>query len=198
MADSNNKIDTNPGGNNAADNTCPKVDNLHWYVGYTRSCQEKRVAEALQKMGVDYFLPIQKVRRKWSDRVKIIDKMVMPHTIFIHTDPNTRVKLLETIYGLVRYMSKKGPWNPVEVPQYQMDAFRLMVANTNEEVMFETRPIRPGDPVEIVNGAFAGITGEVVRMEGVSYVCVRLEGLGAALVELPAGDLVHYKEKTAD
>ena len=46
---------------------------LCWYVGYTRSCQEKSVAKSLAALDVEYYLPIQKVRRKWSDRIKIID-----------------------------------------------------------------------------------------------------------------------------
>ena len=67
---------------------------LNWYVGFTRSCQEKKVAEAMQILGVEHYLPIQKVQRVWRDRLKVIDKMVIPRMVFVHTYEEKRIKLL--------------------------------------------------------------------------------------------------------
>ena len=32
----------------------------HWFVGYVQYCHEVKVAEKLEKLGVEYYLPMQK------------------------------------------------------------------------------------------------------------------------------------------
>ena len=39
-----------------------------WFIGRTKYCHERKAADMLRSMGVEYFLPEQTVRRKWSDR----------------------------------------------------------------------------------------------------------------------------------
>lgn len=165
---------------------------LHWFVGFTKPSHEKKVAEALEKMGVEYYLPVQKVRRRWSDRIKVLDKMVIPRMIFIRTTLQERVSYLELISGLYAFMSVKGPYTPVIVPDKQMADFKFMVDNANAEVLFETRPLAPGDPVEVMTGQLAGIRGELVRVDGAKYVAIRLGTLGAALVEVPIESVERY------
>lgn len=165
---------------------------LCWYVGYTRSCQEKSVAKSLAALDVEYYLPIQKVRRKWSDRIKIIERPVLAHTIFIRTDHETRVRLLKDIYSLVGYMTERGPWTPVVVPDSQMESFRFMVDNTNDEVVFEQNPLKPGDPIEVLVGPLAGMRGELIKTQKGNYVAIRLTSLGAAMVQVSLDTIRRY------
>ena len=165
---------------------------LNWYVGFTKSCQEKKVAEVLTAMGVEHYLPIQKVRRKWSDRIKVIDKLVIPHMIFIFTDQDTRVKLLPEINGLTGYMSKGGPWNPIVVPERQMNDFRFMVENASDDVLFEQNPLKPGDPIEVLVGPLAGMRGELIKTEKGEYVAIRLMSMGAAMVKVSLNSIRRY------
>ena len=49
------------------------VMNIHkynWYVLKTRPSAEKKVAERLQLIGLESFLPLQAVWKQWSDRKK--------------------------------------------------------------------------------------------------------------------------------
>ncbi len=48
--------------------------NSNWYVAYTYPKAEKRVQTRVRELGIDSFLPLRKVRKKWSDRVKIIEE----------------------------------------------------------------------------------------------------------------------------
>ena len=50
-----------------------RPDTLFWFVAYVRSCQERRVADLLAAQGIETYVPVQKERHKWSDRVKIVD-----------------------------------------------------------------------------------------------------------------------------
>jgi len=165
---------------------------LYWYVGFTRSCLEKKVGESLAALGVEYYLPIQKVRRKWSDRIKVVDKLVLPHMIFVRTDQDTRVKLLPQVYGLTGYMSTKGPYTPIVVPEKQMEAFRFMVDNASDEVTFEQRPLKPGDPIEVLFGPLAGMRGELIKTQKGDYVAIRLDSMGAAMVQVSSDTIRRY------
>lgn len=161
---------------------------LHWYVGRTRSCQERKTAEALAKLGVEAYLPIQKVRRQWSDRIKTVETLLLPHTVFVHCDEITRRDMLSAVYGLVGYMMDRGSSERIAliVPDKQIKDFRFVVDNLNGvadmEVQIASEPIRKGDMVQILTGPLAGFECECVDYLGNKSIAVRLGIVGTALV----------------
>jgi hypothetical protein len=46
------------------------MQELKWYVMYTRSRAEKKVADMLAEEGVEVYLPMVEELRQWSDRKK--------------------------------------------------------------------------------------------------------------------------------
>ena len=60
---------------------------LNWYVAYVKSCSEFKVAEFLEKFGYEYYLPVKREVHQWSDRKKIVRKLVLPRMIFPPTTP---------------------------------------------------------------------------------------------------------------
>ena len=58
-----------------------------WLVAIVRICHEKKTGERLTKMGIENFLPIQQEVHQWSDRRKIVDRVLLPMMIFVHVDP---------------------------------------------------------------------------------------------------------------
>lgn len=54
------------------------VPRKQWLVAYVKSCMEKKTAERLTAMGIEHYLPVQTVERRWSDRVKRTEKLVLP------------------------------------------------------------------------------------------------------------------------
>ncbi|MDO4950255.1 MAG: UpxY family transcription antiterminator [Bacteroidales bacterium] len=150
---------------------------LHWFVGLVKSCQERKVAEVLTSMGVESYLPIQRVKRVWSDRVKLVDKLVLPRYIFIHTTENNRVPLLQGVYGLASFIAR-GTGHPIVVPDVQMGRFMQMVAASMGNLYFSTVPLAPGDEVTILEGTLAGLTCEIVKLQGSKWAVVRLGAFG--------------------
>ena len=49
-----------------------------WLVAIVRICHEKKTGERLTKMGIENFLPIQQEVHQWSDRRKIVDRVLAP------------------------------------------------------------------------------------------------------------------------
>ena len=44
-----------------------------------------------------------------------------------------------------------------------------------------------GEQVKVIKGPLTGLTGELITMDGKSKVAVRINMLGAAMVEVPVG-----------
>ena len=168
----------------------------HWYIAYTRSCQEKKLVDRLAAIGVESFIATQKERRQWSDRIKIVDKIILQRHIFIHTDELRRTKLFNEVFGLVSFMSEGGPFNPVIVPDKQINSFRAMLAQNDTKVDFHVGHIAPGDKVTITRGPFSGIEGEIVKVAEKKKFIVRLEGLGAAIISIKEIELEKKEEKS--
>ena len=170
----------------------------YWFVGYVRSCQEKKVAESLGKMGIVHYLPIQKVKRKWSDRIKVVDKVVIKGMIFIYTTEVIRRALLDDIYGLCGYMVKRGTREPIHIPEDQMEAFRFVVSNSVNEVSVSTETFAPGDRVRIKEGPLAGLECDLVSVNGRNTLQVKVGLLGTAYAELPACSVVKITKTEAE
>ena len=168
----------------------------HWFIGYTRSCQERKVAQALSALGVENYLPIQQVVRQWSDRKKKVDKLVLPGMVFVHTDEPTRVKLLSQVYGLRAYMTRGGAHTPVWVPDVQLQMFQHMVMYGREEVSVTSDYFAPGDRVRVVSGPLKGLECELINLQGRQMASIRLAMLGTAMVEISLGELEKIGSET--
>ena len=59
-----------------------------WYVIYTKNRHERKVAEQLERVGVEYFLPCINAVRQWYDRKKIISVPLFPSYIFVKIKDN--------------------------------------------------------------------------------------------------------------
>jgi transcription antitermination factor NusG len=57
-----------------------------WYAVYTRPRWEKKVAALLLHKGIESYCPLNKVRRRWSDRTKTIEEPLFKSYVFVKTD----------------------------------------------------------------------------------------------------------------
>lgn len=161
----------------------------HWYVAFVKSCQEKQVARQLEALCEEYFLPVQRVVRQWSDRKKEVEVLVLKGLIFVHTDETRRVALLKEIYGIYAYMNAGGAYHPVVIPDKQMRTFMYMLGQSELPVTVVAEPLQPGDKVRVLRGSLAGLEGEFIENGNHHQVFVRLDILGAASVEISPADL---------
>ena len=157
----------------------------HWFIAYTRSCQEKNVAAALEARGLKTYVPIRKVIRQWSDRKKVVDQILVPRIVFVHCTEKERRQSFGKVFYLVRYLTDfPGSAKPARVPEQQMRDFIAMVTGSPSEVTLTDRPLQPGDMVLIKEGPFEGRVVELVNLDGKHYVAVRLPVLGAAITKI--------------
>ena len=79
------------------------ASSLPWLVVYTKPRQEKKLAERLATQGYEVYCPTRKVRRQWSDRVKVVEEALFTSHLFIRIAPNKREDIVYTP-GFVRYL----------------------------------------------------------------------------------------------
>lgn len=170
------------------------IPRRQWLVAYVQSCLEKKTAERLKAMGVEYYLPIQSEIRQWSDRRKKVDRLVIPMMIFVHVTPQERPLPL-TLQAISRYMVLRGESRPAVIPEEQMERFRFMLDYSPEAVEICSTPLAAGDAVKVIKGPLAGLEGELVMIGGKSKVAVRLDMLGCAHVDMPIGYVEKLKVK---
>ncbi|MBQ8889639.1 MAG: UpxY family transcription antiterminator [Bacteroidaceae bacterium] len=158
----------------------------HWYVAYTKLFHERKTAENLQKMGIRSFVPIREEIHQWSQRKKKVMKVLIPQMIFIYATPTERLEAL-TLSAISHYMVLRGEHTPAVIPNDQMERFMFMVDYSDETIEMFTSTLEIGQIVKVIKGPLNGLKGELVEIEGKSKVVVRLDMLGCAGVDMPAG-----------
>ena len=67
-----------------------------WFALRVKPRCETLTASALDGKGFEQFLPLQTVRRRWSDRVKTSETPLFPGYVFCRFDPQKRLPILIT------------------------------------------------------------------------------------------------------
>ncbi len=80
---------------------------------------EKKVAERLDKMGIENFVPVQQEVHQWSDRRKVVESVLLPMMVFVHADPKERKEVL-SFSTVSRYMVMRGESSPTIIPDEQI------------------------------------------------------------------------------
>ena len=69
--------------------------------------------------------------------------------------------------------------------------YLYMLDFSDETVRFFDKPLAPGDKVRVIKGPLTNLEGELIHVDGKSQILVRIQQLGSASVDIPAG----YVEK---
>jgi len=149
-----------------------------WYALYTRPRAEKQVYQRLMENHIETFLPLQKTYRMWSDRKKLVEKPLLSSYIFVKTKSKHFPEVYKVL-GVVKFVTFEG--HPASIPQKQIDNLRLLI-NSDEEIEISSEKFEKGDNVEVVNGALAGLTGELIKIGSKNRVVVRIDKLEQNLI----------------
>lgn len=157
-------------------------DEKHWYALYTAPRAEKKVSERFAEADIEHYLPLQTVKRKWSDRVKEVIVPVVHGYIFVRINETEFRNVLLT-YGAISFVREFS--KPVAIPDNQMERLRFMCEFSEEPVEFSTEALTKGETVTISKGSLKGLMGELIEVKGKHKVVIRLEKFGCALTTVP-------------
>lgn len=165
----------------------------HWYIAYVQSCKEKKAAESLGRCGYEYYLPIQKELHKWSDRNKLVDRLVLPRLIFIRCMEHERIPIRQNVHYIAGFMSVRGPYTPAIVRDEEMEIFRRMVEGGRRVDIQSERPVA-GDKVRVVDGPLQGFQCQLIEVDGKRCVAVSLGAVGTATMQLDIDSVEKIQE----
>src|SRR3569832_1099930 len=80
---------------------------LKWYAIYTRPRWEKKVNNLLSQKGIEVYCPLNKIRRKWSDRIKTIEEPLFKSYVFVKVNDEDRTSVRMT-NGVVNFVYWNG------------------------------------------------------------------------------------------
>ena len=158
---------------------------LQWYAAYTFPKFEKKVHLELINRNVEAYLPLQKVFRQWSDRIKKIEVPLFPNYIFIKTE-DVESRELVRIHGISNFVSFEK--KPATISDEDITIIRKL-----ESENLEVEPsLVEGTLVKVIRGPLAGLRGRLYSRKGKFRFGVRVDMIKQSLsVEIPAA----YVEK---
>ena len=123
-----------------------------WYVLYTKPRNEKKVAERLSAAGYNVYCPLHKVRRQWSDRMKVVEEPLFKGYLFIQVQDKRRDEVFN-YPGAVRYLF----WlrRPAIVRESEICTIQKWLGQYDHSDI-DISKILPGDYVRITTGPFTG------------------------------------------
>ncbi len=149
------------------------MQELKWYVMYTTSRAEKKVAERLVEAGVEVFLPMVEVLRQWSDRKKKVQKALFNGYVFVKTDRNNLWNCLQ-IPGAVKFVNFSGV--PATIRDEDVEMIQRLVA-TGVSIETDGSEISPGEKVKVIGGSLEDMVGECIEKGNKDYFLIRIPGI---------------------
>lgn len=129
----------------------------NWYALKTKSRAEKVVSERLTALGIVNYLPIHRVLKKWHDRSKYIDDVLIKGYVFVYLTEQKRPEVFQ-VYGVTRYLFVNG--KIAIILEKEIEHIKLFC--TLADVKINKLP-QKGDEVEVINGHFIGLQGVVIN-----------------------------------
>ena len=150
---------------------------LRWYAIYTRPRWEKKVNSLLVQKGIESYCPLNKVRRKWSDRIKIVEEPLFKSYVFVKIDDNGRTNVRMT-NGVVNFVYWNG--KPAVIREKEIQTIRRFL-NDYEQVEVLRMDFDVEERVKVIAGPMMDQEGKVLELKNkTAKVCI--DSLGYILI----------------
>jgi transcription antitermination factor NusG len=145
-----------------------------WYALKVWTRSETLASNALRNRGYEPFSPVYPERRRYADRIKVVDTAAFPGYIFCRFILQLKVPVLsspsvEYIVGI------RG--RPTPIADAEIDAISRYIAAGGRPVPY----LQIGQRVRIEYGALAGIEGILTRVDGQHRLTLSIDLLQRSL-----------------
>lgn len=148
-----------------------------WLAIYTRPRWEKKVNSLLKEKGVECYCPLNKVRRKWSDRVKVVEEPLFKSYVFVKVNDEDRSAVRMTP-GAINFVYWNG--RPAVIREKEIIAIRKFL-DEYEHVEAHRIELKVDQRVRITNGTLMDHEGKVLDVRG-KTAKVAIDSLGYVLI----------------
>lgn len=145
-----------------------------WYAVRTRFKREKLVRQRLTESGIQAYLPLQQVTRRYASKIKHLEIPLINNYIFVHITKPEYVPVLKTpdVLHFVHFNHTLLP-----IPASEINLLRRIVGES-PGLRVEESAFHPGAEVEVIGGELTGLRGSLLERRGRHTFVVALQTLG--------------------
>jgi transcription antitermination factor NusG len=147
-----------------------------WYAIYTKPRWEKKVHRLLQEQQVECYCPLNKVHRKWSDRIKTVHEPLFKSYVFVRISEadKTRVRMINGVVNFVYWLGK-----PAIIKDREIETIKRFL-DEHDNVEVRPKDMKPGAKVMVQRGILMGKKGTIKQVLN-NRVEVIIESIGFTL-----------------
>jgi transcription antitermination factor NusG len=153
------------------------VGTRKWLAVYTRPRWEKKVSQLLAEKGVERYCPLNKVRRKWSDRIKVVEEPLFKSYVFVKVNEEDRTGVRMTP-GIINFVYWNG--KPAVIKEKEINAIKRFL-DEYENVEVKPMEVKVNQRVKILVGPLMDQEGKVLEVKH-RTAKVAIDSLGYVLV----------------
>ena len=148
-----------------------------WYAIYTRPRWEKKVNNLLLHKGIECYCPLNKVRRKWSDRIKVVEEPLFKSYVFVRIaeEERTSVRMTDGVINFVYWDGK-----PALIKEREIQTIRRFL-DEYENVGLVKMDLKLDQRVRILAGPLMDQEGKVIQVKN-KVAKVAIDSLGYLLI----------------
>lgn len=148
-----------------------------WYAVYTKPRWEKKVHSLFIEKGLVSYCPLNKVRKRWSDRIKLVEEPLFKSYVFVQVQEGQQQQV-RMVSGVLNFVYWNG--KPAIVKEEEIDTIRKFL-NEYEDVEVKPTNLQANQAVMVKRGLLMNRTGRIRRLMN-NKVEVEIESLGYTLV----------------
>lgn len=148
-----------------------------WFAVQTKYKREKLVEKRLREQGIQAYLPIQRLTRRYERKVKIVEMPLIHCYVFARITKKNYVPVLNTL-DVLQFV--KFSQNLIAIPEREIQLLQR-IAGEGLKVEAEPKTFCVGDEVEIASGSLAGLRGILLERDRQKVFVVELNSIGYAL-----------------
>jgi transcription antitermination factor NusG len=156
------------------------TDKKNWYAIYTKPRWEKKVLGLLTEKGMEAYCPLNKVHKKWSDRVKWVEEPLFKSYVFVKVREEEQMKV-RMVSGVVNFIYWLG--KPAIVKDKEIEIIRKFL-NDHNEVQAFPMDLQINSRITIRNGALMDKEARIMKVFNNNKVQVMIESIGFSLVAI--------------
>ena len=152
--------------------------NRKWYAVYTRPRWEKKVNRLLTEKGFESYCPLNKVRRKWSDRYKLVEEPLFKSYVFVKVEDTQRTAVRMTS-GVINFVY--GEKKPAVIREKEIQNIKKFLDEYENVIVKGVTSFKPHQRVKVTHGPLMDQEGEVLEVKN-RQVHVAIDSLGYILI----------------
>ena len=151
--------------------------NPKWLAIYTKPRWEKKVNQLLQEKGVESYCPLNKVRRKWSDRIKTVEEPLFKSYVFVKVNEIDRTVVRMT-NGVINFVYWDG--KPAVIKEKEINAIKRFL-DEYENIEVKPMDLKINQRVVVTGGPLMDQEGKVISLRP-KIAQVAIDSLGYILI----------------